>query len=360
MSLTYKLASFLGSPFVEDATPDKIGFSDEEKRALYKVACNNKVGLFFLQKLKDIGELSPLEGAYASDIVRYNETLTTAETLSRAISKVTDEFAIFKFLKPYPHTPSDVDVLFFLSNKDYMEAVRYLLDNGYAKIGESPSQIVVYDLRGGYDQMDTRVVGGKKGGKYYIDLYNEVSASHLIYLNKETLLNHRIKFDCQGKEIQTLDPVGDLAVVLTHSIIPEQLLTLGDYYTTLYYVKEMNERELDRLAQIFIENNVVSAGIASLSVISMLHEKVHGFTPDRIHYLIEKLGGGPASSKETFDNFVMPYRYPTLTLIRVILERMKNKKGLKSILLQAARMADPRLAWWVAYNIVLRRRRETY
>ena len=361
MNLSYKLVSFLGSPFVKDVASRGIKFSDEEKKELYRIAYNNKVGLFFLQRLKDIGELSPLEDTYALDRVRYDETLRTAINLSSAISEYTSDFAIFKFFKPFPHTPSDVDVLFFLSKKDYFKTVDYLLNNGYFKIAECPSQVVVYDLRGGYEQMDKRTVGGKGGGKYYIDLYNNVSASHVIYVDKETLTELKIRVDCPEGPIQTLNAIADLAVVLTHSIIPEQLFTLADYYTALYYIQKMDKEGLNKLAQIFKENNITRAGIASLSVINTVHEKVYGFVPEKISYLMGEIGWNQKTRLEIdLTDFALPYRYSVSTLIKVLAERMKNKNGLKSILTQGVCMLDPRLMKWVIYNIILRRRRETY
>lgn len=361
MNSAYKLVSFLGSPFVEDYRACEVNFSADEKLELYDLAVRNKVGLFFLQRLKDIGELSPLDDRYNSDKNRYEETLRTAANLSATITNFTNDFAIFKFLKPYPHTPSDVDVLFFLPKANYFKTVDYLLNNGYFKIGESPSQVVVYDLRGGYDQLDTRTIGGKKGGKYYIDLYKDVAASHVIYVNKETLVGHKIKANCDGETIQTLDEIADLAVVLTHSIIPEQLFTLGDYYTALYYIHNTDKNYLYKLAQIFKKNNITRAGIASLNIISMVHEEVYGFIPDKIGYLIEEIGGNSKENGENITNyFALPYRYSVSTLIKVLVERMKNRNGLKSILTQGVCMLDPRLMKWVVYNIILRRRRETY
>lgn len=362
MNLTYKLVSFLGSPFVKDLAANEISFSAEEKLGLYKIAYRNKIGLFFLQRLKDTGQLSPLGDKYTLDMERHNETLRTAINLSRTISEVTSDFAIFKFFKPYPHTPSDVDALFFLSKKHFSKTVDCLLNNGYFKIGECPSQVVVYDLRGGYEQMDTRTVDGKKGGKYYIDLYKEVSASHFIYMDKETLQPYITSVNIDGKKIQTLLPEADLAVVLTHSIVPEQLFTLGEYYTALYHIKQMDTHELDKLIQIFSENKVTKAAKASLTIIGAIHKRVHGFVPDKVNYLLERMG-----SDSTYANIFMsgdlnnlPYRYDVSTLVNVIFERMRSRNGLKSVFIQGACMLDPRLMKWVVYNIIFRRRRETY
>jgi hypothetical protein len=348
MSLSYKLVSFLGSPFVKEDAPSEIKFSDNEKKELYENAFNNKVGLFFLQRLKDIGELSPLDDKYALDMERYKATLRIAIDISSAISGFTSDFALFKFLKFYPHTPSDVDVLFFLSKKDYFKTVDYLLNNGYFKICECPSQITVGENK------------NAKDGEY-IDMYNEVSASHVIYVDKEPLSEHKIRVDCQGEMIPTLDPIADLAVVLTHSIIPEQLFTLGDYYTALYYIQKMDNEGLNRLALIFKESNITRAGVASLSVISAVHEKVHGFVPDKIGLLMEEIGWNPKTRGEiSLTDFALPYRYSMSTVIKVLAERMRNRNGLKSILTQGVCMLDPRLMKWVVWNIIFRRKRETY
>jgi hypothetical protein len=209
--------------------------------------------------------------------------------------------------------------------------------------------------------MDTRTVDGKKGGKYYIDLYKEISASHFIYMDKEKLQPYITSVSVDGKKFQTLLPEADLAVVLTHSIVPEQLFTLGEYYTALYYIQKMDKKRLNKLVQIFRANNVTRAGIASLSVLSMLHEKVYGFVPDKIGYLMEEMGWDSKRGSEIIsDDLALPYRYNVSTLISVMFERMKSWNGLKSTFIQGVCMLDPRLMRWVVYNIVNRRRRETY
>jgi len=361
MSLIHDLLLFIGSPFTEKQKEEDKNFSNNEKIKLFELSTKNKVGLFFLQKLKDENQLSPLEKHYRRDLSRYKETKITAINLSSRIAEITKDFAIFKFVKPYPHTPSDVDVLFFSHKKEYLETVNKLLNNGYAKVGSCPSQIVVYDLRGGYKQMDTRVVGGKGGGKYYIDLYNNVSASHIIYIDKETLSDCKTHTEFSEGLMQTLSPEADIPVVLAHSIIPEQLFTLGDYYTTLHYCRSLNKSGLDRVAQIFRENNITIAGISSLNLVCIIHREIHGFIPDKITYLMEKIGRDPKGNTNLlFDNFSLPYRYSISTLIKVLGERMTNENGLKSMLFQTASMCDPKLMRWVLYNIFFRRTRKTY
>lgn len=355
-----QLVSFLGSPFVDKSNEDP-SFTENERVHLYNMAKNNKVGLFFLDQLKKCGDLSPLEEIYESDLERYIETYKTAVDLSLAIGNITDKFALFKFLKPFPNTPSDVDALLFLPNNEYIDTTNCLLDNGYFKIGSCPSQVVVYDLRGGTEKIDRRTVGGKQGGRYYIDLYNDVSASHVVYINQETLVDHRIEVVSEMGQIQTLDPVADLTVVLAHSIVPEQLFTLGDYYTALHYIYNMSYEDLNELVRLFQINHATNCGIYSLAVTGKIHEHTHGFIPDKLLYVLNGLGVDSVGSIVNIPaNFSMPHRYSPSVIFRVLIERMKDKKGRKSVLKQSICMLNPRLMTWVVYNIILRRTRKTY
>ncbi len=360
MSSAYDLILFLGSPFVENNSND-LAFSDRKKKELYDLAYKNKIGLYFLDRLEKLGELSPLENIFELNMIRYTETCKTAALLTSKIKKITGDFAVFKFVKPYPHTPSDVDVLFNLSNEAYSETINKLLDDGYYKIGESPSQTVVYDLRGGYESMDRRVVNGKRGGKYYIDLYRDVSASYLIYITNYTVMDHIINYESEFGTIQTLHPLADLPIVLTHSIVPEQLFTLADYYTALSFINSMDWADMDRMLKLVRENNIIHAIAISLYLTSVLHRDVHGFVPDKIKYLLENLHYANVINKISFSvNHPLPYRHEPSLIVKVLLERMKNRIGLRSMINQMIHMGDPRLMKWVAYNIVLRRIRETY
>jgi len=359
MSLPFDLVSFLGSPF-EGSPSQRIGASKEDIIKMYEIAFKNKVGLFFLDKLKDAEKLPPeLEGQYRLGLDRHLETMQTAVSLTSSLSATTRDFAIFKFLKPFPHTPSDVDALIFPSQGEYTKIVNHLLDHGYFKIGACPSQTVVYDLRGGYEGMDKRTVGGKEGGKYYIDLYNNVSASHVIYVNKETLADQIITVNPGKGSIQTLSPVADLVVILAHSIIPEELFTLNDYYTTLYYLDLMSKSDLDRLYNLFAQNCILKCGKLSLSLVGKIHQQVHGFIPDKLDYILQNFY---VNETELLNINIksLPYRYSISALLWVLAERMKERKGLQSIATQAVCTANPRMAKWVIYNLIFRRMRETY
>jgi hypothetical protein len=60
------------------------------------------------------------------------------------------------------------------------------------------------------------------------------------------------------------------------------------------------------------------------------------------------------------NDFKMPHKYNWQVLNRAFLEKAREKKFRLSMVRQVASMLNPRLTRWVIYNIIGRRRRETY
>ncbi len=194
MNSTIKLLQILGSPFTQPLS--ELALSDGEVKELYDLAFRNKVGLFFLETLKRRGmDLGELQAEYDKGYFRYKETLVTAANISRVLDNAGVDHVIFKFFKPYPFTPSDVDVLFMCSDTRFRQAYKILFNDGYYRLGAAPHQVIAYDLRGGVENMDRSMWGGKKGGIYYIDLYDEIAASHVIYMDKTKLKEFTFETD---------------------------------------------------------------------------------------------------------------------------------------------------------------------
>ncbi len=359
MGQTVKLLRILGSPLAPSALEP---VPEGEIPSLYALAAKNKIGFFFLEALKRQGKLGELEPEYEKGYTRYSETLVTAAKISKVIDSMGIEHVIFKFIKPYPSTPSDVDVLFLCSDHEYKQAVQMLLAKDYYKIGETPSQVVVYDLRGGYEAMDTRTWGGKGGGIYYIDLYKEVGASHLVYMDKEKLSKYVTEVNLNGEKIKTLKPQAELAVAVAHSMIPEQLYTLADYYVTLYYLAEASEESLSSFIDIVKENHIVLPAKSAIKITSLLHQAAHGFIPERMQEVLIRLNAKDLKRGGSLfrGDFETPYRYSISTLGRAIGEKMREGKFRKSIMVQVAAMLNPMFAKRIIDGFVWRRKRETY
>ncbi len=359
MTLTVELLRTIGSPF---ASADVQAPVDEEQAsALHALAFRNKIGLLYLQTLPAQGRLGPLAAEYDKGLNRYAESVVTAAKLSQKLDSVGVEHVVFKFVKPYPHTPSDVDVLLLGSDAEHKEATEMLLSDGYYWIAESPCQVVVYDLRGGYDTIDRRAEGGKGEGMYYIDLYNEVGASHITYVDKARLREYETRVTLDGQQFRTFTPEADLAIVLIHSIFPEQLYTLAEYYLTLHYLAEAGEREVSSLINIVKENRLGLSTRVSLEITAALHESAHGFIPEPLRDLIGELKGGSSKSMPaTRDQSEAPYRHSMITLVRVLLEKLPERKFTASALRQVVAMLNPAFAKRMFDELIMRRTRETY
>ena len=59
---------------------------------------------------------------------------------------------------------------------------------------------------------------------------------------------------------------------------------------------------------------------------------MHDFIPDKVNYLLERMGSDPTYANIfASGDLYLPYRYDVSTLVNVIFERMRSRKGLKSI-----------------------------
>jgi len=360
MNQAIRLIQIIGSPF--SSPPSQIALNDSDLSDLYILALRNKIGLYFLEVVKRYQDLGNLLSEYDEGYSRYKETVITAAGISDFLNDVGVEHAIFKFIKPYPSTPSDVDVLFLCSNDEYRKALDRLFANGYFRLGTAPHQVIAYDLRGGTDNMDTRLKGGKRGGIYYIDLYDEVAASHVIYMSKQNLNKCVTKMDFNGQQVKTLKPEAELAVTFAHSGIPEQLYTLADYYTTLHYLVGRSEEDIDNCMNILQENNITLVARSSIKITALLHQAAHGFIPEMISKALVRLNAeNPTQATDLPESgFEMPCKYSLSTVIRAMLEKLRERKFTISAIRQVIAMLNPSFGKKVIDDLVERRRRETY
>lgn len=355
---TIRLLHILGSPFVKPSSG--LAINDGEAKSLYHLAFRNKVGLFFLDTLKRKGvDLGELQAEHDKGHFRYKETLVTAENISRVLDSAGIDHVIFKFFKPYPFTPSDVDVLLMCPDCQYQEAYKLLFNSGYHRLGAAPHQVIAYDLRGGIDNMDTSLRDGKKGGIYYIDLYDEIAASHVIYVDKTKLREFTIESEKSGCRLKTLKPEAELAVCIAHSVLPEQMYTLADYFTLLFYLKEMSSTEVDNLISMVRRDKLRLACKATVRLTASFHQSAHGFIPEPLKELADKLGVRNIEGNAS-ENLQAPYKFEMLTVVRALSEKLPSAKFTGSAARQAIAMLNPRMGKSVIKDLFFRRKRETY
>lgn len=352
MDTVTKLIRVIPSPFSSKT------YSLESKREaveLYEYAKANRISLLYLDSIKDSREIG-LQSEYEKEKRRYQETLKTILRLSKALNPGKLDYVFFKTLKPFPSTPKDIDLLFFGSQRE-IDLAKTLLARICMMIEKSPMQTMFYDVRGGKDKVDRY----KKGGIFYVDLYENAAASYIVYMDKRKLQKHVSRTVVESAEIPILAPEAELAITLIHSIIPEQLYTLSDYYTTLHYFARMDQGQLENFIRVARENHILLAVRSSIGLTARLHRQAHGFIPELLRKtLVETKKISLKTSSVSDDIFDCPRKYSLFTVLEVLLEKAGDESFRKSVLIQAVNMRNPKLAKWVIGEITRRRRRETY
>ena len=363
MNSTVELLRTIGSPFASEQKQDIIENSDEAFK-LYAYATKNKIGLLYLETLKNREKLEEfgLQSKYHEECENHDKQVITANRVSKLLNSFDINYAVFKSFMPYPAVPNDVDILHLGSADEYKKAVEIMLRAGYDRIEDAPSptQVEFHDTRD-CEHKGIEHTGVTAKDVYDIDLYEKAAASHIIYLNRAKLAKYVTEIDILGEKVKILEPEAELVALITHSIIPEMLCTLSVYYATLYFLVKMNAENIDRFVYIAKENNVTFPIRTHCSLIAEVHKTAHGFVPNKLEEVFAKLGSETKEAKNlSRANFKMPHRYGWLMVFRTLLERTKDGEFRKGVARQMVSMSSPRFAKAVIKDIIWRSRRETY
>jgi hypothetical protein len=357
MNLTIRLLEVLGSPFVLEhkSVTDK-----NEARELYNYAVTNKIGFFFLDTLKGQAKLEEfaLQTFYDAEYKKHGAQTMTAVRFSQLLRDAGVAHAVFKSTMPFPATPNDVDVIHFGTQEAYRRTLKIIRQSNYVQVEGmvDSSQHMFHDLR----DISLNPHPPQKD-EYDVDIYQKVAASHLIYLDKRKLEENITEEVVQQAKISVLRREAELAAVIIHSIIPEQLFTLLVYYATLYHFNAMSSAEIANFAKIAQKNHITRSARVHCSLVAELHRAAHGFVPEQIKEVIAILG--EAQSEKNIlvaNNWQTPHRYSWRTVTQVLGEKTKDREFRRSIPAQIIRMLNPRVARWVISEVINRRKRKTY
>jgi hypothetical protein len=342
MSSTLRLLEVIGSPFVHEEYPRSI--REEEISALHLHAIKNRMPLLYMDTLNKQNKLFDLESTYLREYSRYLKIFDTMTKVSDFLNSLDVEHAVFKSIRPYPDASVDVDTLIFDSGK-YENAVKSFPKKGWKMLGYGPQSITFFDSE----------------AQVGIDLYREIAVSWVIYLDKRKLEKHiaRIKLP-NNKYVNTLQPEADLAAIIAHSVIKEQVYTMAEFYTFLKLLKMMKRKEVENLIEL-IRTNILVAAKSFLSVTLALHKETFGFIPEKLAVLSSELGrDGLEENRLAQSAFHTPHKYHYLTLVRSLMSKLKEEKTRKSIAMQGFKMMDPRFTRTVVAGIADHVTRETY
>ena len=124
-----------------------------------------------------------------------------------------------------------------------------------------------------------------------IDVYREVSAGPLIYLDKKLLQDHVILRDIGSTKVKVLDPVAETLVTIGHSVIKERKVILADYLSVLHYISSMTCEQMEQFVKLIRRARLVHASRWFFTLSTYIHKTVHGFIPKKLDKLINMLGG---------------------------------------------------------------------
>lgn len=321
MNLTLQLLKVIFSPF-EEIT--EISSLESKWSELYYHSIKNRMSLLYLEALKKNHRLGTLKSIYEQESITYLKTLDAIARCSQILSDADIEHVIFKTIRPYISTTVDIDILILEDKSNYTKSTKTMQKAGYELIVCGPRSTTLRDP-------ETNMG---------IDLYEQVAVSYLTYMDKGKLIDYVILERLpNGEFVKTLMPEADLAAIIAHSIIKEQMYTLSEYYTFIRYLKQMS---IHNFIQIVKQNNITSATRRHTAITALLHYAAHKTVPHELQQILAHLG------EETFEtirlvknDFKTPHKYHLLTVAKSLLETAKGEKSRSSIATQIFHMLNP-------------------
>lgn len=340
---TLRLLRTIGSPGIANKEP-----SVEESLELYDLAVKNKIPLLYLESLKRQGKLKKLKAKLDEEHEKYLKFIGGVDRVSKIFNDAKIEYALFKTIKPYPAVPGDIDIVVMGDVTMCERAVEVLREAGYKYIGATNPGPSIEDL-----------VDLKEG--IIIDLQEEVSLSYLIYMDKNKFWDQitEITLPTGGKVKSTTSEL-DLAIATIHSMT-EHLYILGDFYTFIYRLSEMSEKDINTFIDILDEHKIKGIARSFITITNALCEAAYGEKPEKLNYLLDELNYDACEEKNIIkNNFKMPHRYSTITIARTLLEKTKEKRFRRSVATQMLKMLNPRLTKFIVSEFIWRRKKEYY
>jgi len=312
--VTIALLRLIGSPFLQ-MHQKYASYSG----LLYSTAERNKIPLMYLSTIAlDKRQKIP---EYVYHYTRLQRLLEIVAEISDLFERKDLNYVIFKTLRPYTEDVADIDVLNLGLLTDYRKMIEILEENGYVLMEAGVYCTTFADYK---TRFKTKVM---------IDVYNEISVSHLIYLDKRRLSDYAIKRNLpEGNTSKIFAPEVELLATIAHSAIKENKYILAEYYTTLYYLAEMDRASISRFVDLTRDNKLVNAARWHLTITSLLHKMAYGTIPEKLEEVLSMLGGPWGRAYRVVNGDVPPYPCDLLTLMSIFKEKFQDDIFRKSLL----------------------------
>ncbi|HUU41842.1 MAG TPA: hypothetical protein VMW42_12975 [Desulfatiglandales bacterium] len=342
---TSEILNIIGTPFENAKKLNRV--TDDKLVRIYEHAFYNRVAPLYLHMYRRDGWCDKLKELYVRVKEREAMTLTVLSDLAANLNDWNEDgYVIFKSLKPYPAIPNDTDVLIFGGKREFKSALEHLYSKGYLFHEWAPMQTTLYDARG-----KGKIGVGKKGGTYYIDIYQNISTDYVNYLDEKAIKPHAIIREINGINVRILKKEPELAVILFHNVFPERTFQLEHFYMPLYYLADP-EFDTDLFVRFTEENRMTYPVKTNLSLIEKLHHAHFGFVPDVVTQLLEDWG---RNWRET-DRFVCadletPYMFSPVTFWNTCIAKLGDTAFTNSLFVQGLHMLNPVFFWDVMLTL---------
>ena len=329
----------IGSPFVDgEPEPDMINTD-----GLFDYAKLNRMPMLYLKHTNEYGIKESHNDEYDELYNKWDEIEQRIKKVIRVLGDNGVEYYTFKSIKPYREVTVDIDLLILNS---YDKALSVLTDSGYKRLDDGP-------LSSTFRDPDFRID---------YDIYNEIGVSQIIYVDKEKIKGWEyMKPLSTGGAINSLRPEVDLLSVIGHSVIKEQLYILAEYFSTLYFIKDMSDDGVEDFIDMTHKLKLRSAVKAHVGVTAMIHKLVHGSIPAKLKRIIDVFGVDSLETNRMLSSDLSaPHKFHPITVAKTLVEKTGEGSARRSFARQIQSMIRPEFTNSFMSKLISHIQRETY
>jgi hypothetical protein len=347
------ILNIIGSPF---NNPLDINEDDDyDFIELYDIAKRNKIGLLLLESLTRKKNTNELDTELDKQREISKTLRITAERAASILNRTQCKYAIVKSNYPFPVTPNDVDLLIFGDNNEYRHVINSMKENHFEPVDdEAPLEVCMHDTTRAKHFNDPLQEFAQKD-PYDVDIYKEIGASHIIYMNKRKLVDQISEITINSTKVNILKTPAEIALSIFHSIYPERLYTLLLHLHILYAIKEMRSTEVDDFLRIHHENKMHNAVLIVLSLTEKIEEICFGVSPSKLIDLREAFG-----KQKQIQIDRLPYLYPMRMVFNSFWGKRNDLVFTKSVVQQIISMLNPVYTHYILKVYKDRNKRSTY
>ncbi len=338
-----KLLYTIPTPFYDARYVPK---SQREILTLLKLAKQNKVELLLLKHLDETMSLPyTFKERFLKLRKEYMEMMITANRIIDVLEKLGYEATTFKSWTPFLAVPNDIDVIILndIDVKEFKSLIQKLINEyRYQIFDVIPYAVSIHDQR------CSNHLNPKIKDPYDVDLYLEVAANKVIYLNKHLLKRHsrEVFIDDEAISLCSLSNEHELLTQLTHCFLPEQIFLLYHYYISLYFLNEVNfQYFLNAAKKLHVDLIIASPLSITFDILDAVRRN------------------SIVKASLIFDEFLKKgyYKFRIKELVPLIIDKMRKDNIFKrSLMMQITSLADVKTLQHFVTHLIIRRMRTTY